>query len=54
MLTLFFGTCQFCGQAADKEQANAGVKEGEKAYWAFGPEQASQPMELRKELTELR
>ena len=52
MLTLFFGTCQSGGQAANREWVDA--KEEEGAYWAFGPEEASQPMGLWKELARLR
>ena len=52
VLTLLFGTCQSGGQAANREWADA--KEEEGAYWAFGPEEASQPMGLWKELARLR
>ena len=54
MLTPFFGTCQSVGQAADGEWVGAGSRKDRRAYWASGPEEASQPMELWEELAELR
>ena len=54
VLTPFFGTCQSIGQTAHREWAGAGLGQEERVYWAFGPEEASQLMELWKELVGLR
>ena len=53
LLTPFFWHVSIVGQAADAEWTGAGSG-GEEAYWASGPEEASQPMELWEELAELR
>ena len=53
MLTSFFGTCQFVGQVADEEWADARSGRGMKDIGLFGPRWASQLMELRKELARL-
>ena len=50
MLTPFFGTCQFVGQAADEEWAGAGSKGKKERIGPLGQEEASQPMELWKML----
>ena len=53
VLTPFFGTCQFVERAADRRWAGVGTSKRIGAYWAFGPERASQPMELRKRANEI-
>ena len=54
VLTQLFDMCQSVWQAANGEWADNGIKEKREAYWAAGPEQASQLIEPRKELTRLR
>jgi len=45
--------CQSVEQAANRERAGAGSGGEERVYWAFGPEVASQPIELWMELARL-
>jgi len=50
VLTPFFGTCQFVEQPMENGPA-LGRRKRMRAYWAFGPGRASQPIELIKEPT---
>ena len=52
VLTPFVGTCHSVGKAADEEWVGAGSKKKREHIGPFGPEEASQPMRLWKELAD--